>query len=499
MRRILLSTLLLLTCGLTAFVPQHGLISPTAVISVTAYLGSTGVGTSGNGNAGYAIFVPFITPPPSYGNITVSSLGQWVGSAATANWGLALYANSPTKGVLSVSNGTLSWVSGSKFSTLWCLSSGCAQININGQTCTLSSVTDTTTAAFNTSACTIPSETNVSYEVDLPGSLICEVDSSTAPSNGFSETSVSGCGNLSAKTMYWVSGLTMSNTQDAGIENQGSTCVGGLTDYWLNTAVGSFTSFASSVGNNPAVYAGIDGCSTYYAVISYKSANPYNIIQNPHTPETSTTTNLTITFPNFGSGHRMRGVVFVNASPLPTINSVYDCTGGNQCSSSTDTISLVGSCSSITYDAMCFFGADSVTSGINTLTVNLSGGAHVFVYLQEITGPCSSSCLDQSSYTSTQQGTPFTWPPSALTLAQSTEFALGAAWYTATGDEYDGRTFLGSGNWSTYSGFNNEGAGIVSPIGIFYQTTTSNSLQLMGTFQPSGGSNIFPGGVATWK
>ena len=76
---------------------------------------------------------------------------------------------------------------------------------------------------------------------NLPNSLLCSASTGTiTPSSGWNSISVSGCGTLSASTIYWVGYLTGSDSIEQGTVN--SDCPGtSLTSVYTSSQQGSAT------------------------------------------------------------------------------------------------------------------------------------------------------------------------------------------------------------------------------------------------------------------
>jgi hypothetical protein len=124
------------------------------------------------------------------------------------------------------------------------------------------------------------------------GSLICGTSSTSNPSNGWNTLTPSGCGTLSATTIYWVANYTNNNTQGQGTSNVSGSCPDGsaafaglgLSTAFTNSTVSSINPWPSTL---PAygigtIYGGTSNsspCHSGYAALSCTSTNHYDFLQ----------------------------------------------------------------------------------------------------------------------------------------------------------------------------------------------------------------------------
>lgn len=440
MQRLALFAVLICFCCLSAQVGNRQLMMgfPTATAgtqSVTINLGITDVNatiTSDTGNANVTFFTAFLTPPAFSAPSVASCTTYWLHTSSSA-WGCALYSDQTlASGTATVSGSSVTWASGTAFNTNW---GAFTNFIINGVNCQMVSIQSSTALTLNQQC---PAQNGTyNYSVHAPKSKLCSAAASSVGSTGYNTLSLSSCGTLAANTQYWVGSVTLDNTQLLGLNTISYPCYNPYSMMsWVYVFSPAFANNASWPANLPTSYnttgpnffnVASDGCVTNFVTVSYSATSPYGIVSTMASEcDCGPNASQSLTIPATGSNQTL--VVFevmYHANDGTALLTPSD--------SASDTFTKAGTCSVIAGATnnlyICPYYVTRVSSGVTSVTCNISGTSKYTCWAAVITGTLASSSFDQvgldASVVSVNGTTGSFTGAATPTLGQAKEFALG--------------------------------------------------------------------------
>ena len=338
---------------------------------------------------------------------------------------------------------------------------------------------------------------------DRPGSLICNVVTSSAATAGWNMMTPSGCGTLSANTRYWLAAITGSGSQK-GADLPSTHCPGQSTyGFYNNSAQGSttFPSTAGAVTQESATF----GC--YAEGMLFSNPPPYQ-------PNGRTYASSLINGKSY------------SASTTPILIDFEGGTAGTALTSATLSSSTHGDASAWSFSSLPAETFDSSAQlGLLPRPIMLSGtyydGQGGLGFLCTTTGSGGSCATQKLPVTATGSGTSMAigyWFSTSCTMsrtggtnadcgAQAGIVGVGGASYAvlhvAGGIGGPGAFFLESGGNHSSNAYSTALPNMIYRIdiqfnkgGTDYLTVCDSNLNVLGTSSDANAANVAPNQIS---